>query len=415
MLPTPKNSAYTKYPFGSYQKPQISDLVVLAAYPFGSILSSVSKGVYRYGMNTQEKDNEIYGEGNSYTAEYWQYDARLGRRWNVDPVVKQFESPYSCFSSNPIFHLDINGDVVTPSVENGVPTITAKISVRFQEGISNEQKQEYQAAIINQLQQQYGSLFHNGSQASVSFTVEEYTGNSPFGSSNDERYTKAINSVLIDIGTSQNNGNTLSNAEKKGGYIFLNSGNVTNDINHEFGHILGLSDRYSETVSYNSSISGGGRRNIINNLPAGGRDGTIPLEIKSDKEHNSQTNLMSNPQGGTGTITSQQSNIIFNNKSEKQYFRPVILRDASPSNSSIQDNLYNSVRAQNIFGIFSKVTPYRNGAKINIVSENPVTWFNNRAGFISSHGMYKRQYNSWPSGDNKTNNISNIRRALNAP
>jgi hypothetical protein len=34
-------------------------------YPFGSILSSVSKGEYRYGMNTQEKDNEIYGEGNS--------------------------------------------------------------------------------------------------------------------------------------------------------------------------------------------------------------------------------------------------------------------------------------------------------------------------------------------------------------
>jgi hypothetical protein len=99
----------SSYPFGSYPKPQIFDLVVLAAYPFGSILSSVSKGVYRYGMNTQEKDNEIYGEGNSYSAEYWQYDARLARRWNVDPVVKVHESPYATFANNPIWFVDPSG------------------------------------------------------------------------------------------------------------------------------------------------------------------------------------------------------------------------------------------------------------------------------------------------------------------
>jgi hypothetical protein len=100
----------SSHPFGNYPKPQISDLVVLAAYPFGSILSSVSKGEYRYGMNTQEKDNEIYGEGNSYTAEYWQYDARLGRRWNVDPRSVPSFSPYSCFANNPIWFSDVAGD-----------------------------------------------------------------------------------------------------------------------------------------------------------------------------------------------------------------------------------------------------------------------------------------------------------------
>ncbi len=60
-------------------------------------------------MNTQEKDNEIYGEGNSYSAEYWQYDARLGRRWNVDPVVKVHESPYATFANNPIWFVDPSG------------------------------------------------------------------------------------------------------------------------------------------------------------------------------------------------------------------------------------------------------------------------------------------------------------------
>ncbi len=90
MFPTPKNTA-------------------IPTYTFGSIKMSVSKGEYRYGMNTQEKDNEVYGEGNSYSAEYWQYDARLGRRWNVDPVVKVHESPYATFANNPIWFVDPSG------------------------------------------------------------------------------------------------------------------------------------------------------------------------------------------------------------------------------------------------------------------------------------------------------------------
>ena len=57
-----------------------------------------------------EKDDEVSGSGNSYTAEFWQYDARLGRRWNVDPVDKPWESSYATFSGNPIYYIDPNGD-----------------------------------------------------------------------------------------------------------------------------------------------------------------------------------------------------------------------------------------------------------------------------------------------------------------
>ncbi len=64
---------------------------------------------YRYGFNSQEKDDEIYGSGNSYTAEYWQYDARLGRRWNLDPVDKPWMSSYHAFSNKPILNIDPNG------------------------------------------------------------------------------------------------------------------------------------------------------------------------------------------------------------------------------------------------------------------------------------------------------------------
>lgn len=61
---------------------------------------------YRYGFNGQEAGHEIKGIGNSYTAEFWEYDPRIGRRWNVDPVVKEFESPYAGFGCNPAYYVD---------------------------------------------------------------------------------------------------------------------------------------------------------------------------------------------------------------------------------------------------------------------------------------------------------------------
>jgi RHS repeat-associated protein len=79
--------------------------------PFGVQLDgrTESAETYRYGFNGQEKDDEVYGAGNSTTAEFWQYDSRLGRRWNRDPVFKEFESPYAAFANNPIWFRDPNG------------------------------------------------------------------------------------------------------------------------------------------------------------------------------------------------------------------------------------------------------------------------------------------------------------------
>ncbi len=62
---------------------------------------------YRYGFNGQEKSLEIIEE--SYTATYWEYDSRTGRRWNVDPILKTWESPYATFGSNPVLNIDPDG------------------------------------------------------------------------------------------------------------------------------------------------------------------------------------------------------------------------------------------------------------------------------------------------------------------
>ncbi len=72
--------------------------------------SYTSSTGYRYGFGSQEKVDEISGAGNHNTALYWEYDTRLGRRWNIDPVEKIGMSGYMCFSGDPISHTDINGD-----------------------------------------------------------------------------------------------------------------------------------------------------------------------------------------------------------------------------------------------------------------------------------------------------------------
>ncbi|MFM1971597.1 MAG: hypothetical protein RL185_279, partial [Bacteroidota bacterium] len=84
---------------------------------------------YRYGgSNGQEKTDEIAGNGNHYTAEYWEYDTRLGRRWNLDPVVKEHRSPYDVFSNNPIIMVDPNGD---DDYYNSDGTYNSKMSKKY--------------------------------------------------------------------------------------------------------------------------------------------------------------------------------------------------------------------------------------------------------------------------------------------
>jgi RHS repeat-associated protein len=64
--------------------------------------------VYRFGYNGMEVDNEVSGNGNSYSTEFRQYDPRLGRWKSLDPLMAQFpwQSPYCAFDNNPVFYND---------------------------------------------------------------------------------------------------------------------------------------------------------------------------------------------------------------------------------------------------------------------------------------------------------------------
>jgi RHS repeat-associated protein len=73
----------------------------------GRTYTNPSDSGYRYGFNGQEKSREI-GSG-LYDAEFWEYDARLGRRWNVDPIGSEWISGYATFDNSPIVYADPSG------------------------------------------------------------------------------------------------------------------------------------------------------------------------------------------------------------------------------------------------------------------------------------------------------------------
>jgi len=75
-------------------------------------MSNSCSNDYRFGFNGQEKDQEIYNNQSTTTATFWEYDGRIGRRWNVDPATKEYpnQSPYAAFNNNPLSFTDPLGD-----------------------------------------------------------------------------------------------------------------------------------------------------------------------------------------------------------------------------------------------------------------------------------------------------------------
>jgi len=119
-------------PFGRHSKPQIYDLV---SNTFGSIMASVSKGEYRYGFNGMEKDNELKGEGNSYSYAYRLYDSRLGLFYGIDQLAYDYcwLSPFHFAGLNPVMNYDLEG--LQPRRANNVAYLrrTSPISIKTTE------------------------------------------------------------------------------------------------------------------------------------------------------------------------------------------------------------------------------------------------------------------------------------------
>lgn len=124
-MPKPYDAHRTKnynYDFVSVINPPNGDNFVQKELELDFWFYDMLEMEYSYGFNSMEKDNEVKGNGNSYTTEFRQYDPRLGRWLSLDPLFQNFpwQSPYAAFDNNPIYYNDPLGAAseVTASNKN---------------------------------------------------------------------------------------------------------------------------------------------------------------------------------------------------------------------------------------------------------------------------------------------------------
>jgi len=111
--------------------------------------------VFCFAFNGQEKTDEISGVGNHTAALYWEYDTRLGRRWNLDPKPVAWESGYAVNKNNPLWYSDPLGDLG----KNGEERRKEKAEKKFDQKVSQPLKEmETNGATPNQIQAEANRL-----------------------------------------------------------------------------------------------------------------------------------------------------------------------------------------------------------------------------------------------------------------
>lgn len=222
-------------------------------YAFGMSLAKIDNG-YRYGFNGQEKETAL---ANSITsAEYWIYDGRLGRRWNIDikPIIGVSE--YATFVNNPIFYVDILGDSVgIKKTDDGKGNITYDVTVYAAVKNSSQttfDMEKLQNTIKTQVEESFsfGQYdWNNGNATTVnvktSVIIREIT--DPKDLKDNEHLFEVVDNDVLEIEFKTKNaplGVGAFNSQR----VYLNAkyvegmmdGTYKKTIPHELGHTLGL-------------------------------------------------------------------------------------------------------------------------------------------------------------------------------
>ena len=104
-------------------------------------------GLYRYGFQGQEKDDEVKGSGNSYNFGLRIHDPRLGRFLSIDPLSKKFphNSPYAFSENRVIDGRELEGAEYVHYyvfLESDGKTLISTVKVEDFRNMTNEQLQQ---------------------------------------------------------------------------------------------------------------------------------------------------------------------------------------------------------------------------------------------------------------------------------
>ena len=103
-------------------------------------------GYNRFGFNGKEFDWEAKGWMNQYDFGLRIYDPRIGRFLSMDPIIKEYESPYAAFANNPISIVDPDGADTAKAFKVGIYQSVLEESSKKMQSLG-EQIKNYQVGI----------------------------------------------------------------------------------------------------------------------------------------------------------------------------------------------------------------------------------------------------------------------------
>ena len=328
------------------------------SYRSGRNETEVSLKRYKYNGKERDEETGLYMYGMRY------YAAWICRFVNVDPLQFDYPelTPFQYASNRPITMIDIDGgEAGNPKTGKISGTIYLKFDTDTQ--LSQEEKQAYIDNFKASIMADWNNAGHeyNGQNVSVEINVLE-------APSKMNKLKLKKNESLLTVGggenaieASQETRTSYINKDRKTGYMYYDNQGV--DAGHEFGHLLGLSDRYIRLLRYDEN------KNLID-------AGSISLYLKDSQG-------APNMYGGSGnstTLTNEQLSIVFSNRKERTYYTPVIIADI---NRNIPEDWVAKVKG-------SKVTLGRVNKHGDFYGENEVGSASSHLGIVTTKGLGKR-------------------------
>ena len=234
-------------------------------YPFGGTFASGTVQPYKY--NGKELDTKAGLNWYDYGARH--YDAVLGRFTTQDPLAKDYyaTSPYGYCLNNPVKYIDPDGKDARISIQGNTITITSNIVLTG--SMATEQlAQAYQKNIMDN----WGKLTtykYNDVVYDIVWDV-----NVRVAEEGESLVHDGTNNFLEVVKGGSNVENTNKGKIRGTGWA-SKSFDETNPMSHEFGHILGLKDKYKkikmENGKYDYITLKGWQNNIMGEYSGEGK------------------------------------------------------------------------------------------------------------------------------------------------
>jgi len=225
-------------------------------YPFGMLMPGRKNdpGIYRFGFNGQEKDDEITGmTGSHLSFKYRIEDTRICRFFSVDPLVGSFpwNSPYAFAENRSIDGRELEAGEWSSSIINNTEVFNVKIKVyNHSQIIDNTKAQAYLASVEPKIENVFKKQYDIKYDLNIEFSLMEKT--APEGSGFGEGYNEfalILKDLFVEEGQKYKQGTTLMGVNTQSNLITygitvnreLSSEELSiRTISHELAHTAGV-------------------------------------------------------------------------------------------------------------------------------------------------------------------------------